>query len=59
MLFATLALAGCTRCVNCSDCPAGAEPESGEYCENDFNSKEDFDQQIAIIEGFGCTCMDI
>lgn len=53
-----MALASCSRCVSCTDCPVGTTLESDEYCENDFNSKEDFDQQIQLLENFGCTCQD-
>lgn len=57
MLLSLLALAGCeARCVTCTDCPAGVTLVSEEICEDDFNSKEAYDQQIQLIEGYGCTC---
>lgn len=54
MLF----VSGCTRCVSCTDCNPGVQLESAEYCENDFNSKDDFDQAIDLAESFGCACVD-
>lgn len=57
-------LGACSNCVECGDCPTDVtlyddndnEVASREYCEEDFDSKEDYDQAISLIEGFGCDC---
>lgn len=57
-------LASCNKCQTCGDCPSGMQlsDENGnlqdevEICEDDADSKEDYDAAIAIIEAFGCTC---
>jgi len=65
--IASIALIGatsCNKCVTCDSCPDDVsllddndnEVESVEYCEGDFDSKEDYDLSVALIEGFGCTC---
>lgn len=62
MLFATI---GCSKkCVECGDCPnditlsdeSGNEVARLEVCENDFDSKEDYDAAIALTESIGCEC---
>lgn len=50
-----------TSCSNCVDCdcddvtgaPAGT---GGEICESDYDSEEDFNDAVDIIEAFGCEC---
>ena len=63
--FLAITMASCGgKCVTCSDCPEGvtltnaAEEEvaSLEVCEDDFDSKEEYDQAISLTEGFGCDC---
>lgn len=57
-------MASCSKCQTCGDCPdgitlqddAGNDVDEVEVCEDDADSKEDYDAGIAIIEGFGCTC---
>lgn len=59
-----MGLASCNKCQTCGDCPDGItlEDKNGnevnevEVCEDDADSKEEFDQGISLIEGFGCTC---
>ncbi|MBT3648282.1 MAG: hypothetical protein HN542_08595 [Flavobacteriales bacterium] len=63
-LFGMISLNSCSKCQTCSDCPdditlyddAGNEVSETEVCEDDAASKEEFDQGIALIEAFGCTC---
>ena len=57
MILFGLGFSACTRCVSCTDCPPGVTLESDELCENDFNSKADFDQAVDLAESFGCTCL--
>ena len=58
LLLVGLAFSACTRCVNCSDCPAGVSLNSEQICEDDFNNKEAFDRQVQLNEGYGCTCTE-
>jgi hypothetical protein len=54
-----LGLASCNKCVTCGDCADGVEIEGdGEICEDDFDSKEDYDASVSLLESslFGCTC---
>ncbi|NQV54108.1 MAG: hypothetical protein HQ500_13060 [Flavobacteriales bacterium] len=60
-----LGLASCNKCQTCSDCTDGVErtDESGnavdelEICEDDADSKEEYDASIALLESFGgCKC---
>ena len=46
----------CSKCVDCVDCPAEVTLEQTEICEDDFDSKDDYNTAVALIEGFGCTC---
>lgn len=41
-------------CKKCQDCDCGTTVE--EVCEDDFNSKEEYDLAIDFLEAFGCTC---
>lgn len=62
MFFVTI---GCSKkCVVCEDCPSevtlsdesGNDVASVEVCENDFDSKEDYNAAIALTESIGCDC---
>lgn len=52
------------KCVDCSNCPDDVtltdsndnEVASLEVCEDDFDSKEEYDDAIAVTEAFGCEC---
>lgn len=58
------ALTSCSTCVDCGDCPedvtltdeSGADATSVEICEEDADSKEEYDDAIAVIEALGCEC---
>lgn len=66
LLFAifAFALTSCSTCVECSDCPDdvtltdadGMDATSVEICEDDADSKEEYNEAIAIIEALGCEC---
>ncbi len=66
LLFAigVFGLTSCSNCVECGTCPediiltdeSGADVESLEICEDDADSKEEYDDAVAIIEGLGCEC---
>ena len=47
---------GCSKCVDCGSCPEGVTLDATELCQDDFDSKEDYDQAVAVIEAFGCEC---
>tara|TARA_B100001115_G_scaffold125517_1_gene94087 strand:+ start:322 stop:504 length:183 start_codon:yes stop_codon:yes gene_type:complete len=56
---------GCSKkCVECKDCPdevtlsdaSGNDVDILEVCEDDFDSKEEYDQVISLTEAFGCEC---
>jgi len=47
----------CSKCVDCTDCP---ETETGntetEICQDDFDSKEDYNTAVGLIQAIGCEC---
>tara|TARA_B100001939_G_scaffold344522_1_gene359090 strand:+ start:609 stop:791 length:183 start_codon:yes stop_codon:yes gene_type:complete len=56
---------GCSKkCVECGDCPvevtltdaSGNDVDIVEVCEDDFDSKEEYDQAISVTESLGCEC---
>ncbi len=61
-----LGLASCNKCQTCSDCADGVTLEDAngnaadevEFCEDDFDSKEDYDLTISLAESslLGCSC---
>ena len=55
LLIAFLAV-GCSKCVDCDGCPEGVTLDASELCQDDFDSKDDYDAAIALIEAFGCEC---
>ena len=46
----------CQKCVECTDCPAGVSLDQTEFCESDFDSKDDYNSAVVLIEAFGCDC---
>jgi len=49
-------LSGCSKeCKYCSDCPRGIEVDQ-EICEDEFYTKPDYEEQIQLMEGYGCNC---
>ena len=55
LLCLPLLFSSCNKCVDCS-CDEGLQQYS-EICRNDFDSKEDFNSAVAMIEeGVGCEC---
>ena len=46
----------CSKCVDCADCPDEVTLEQTEICQDDFDSKEDYNTAVALIEAFGCEC---
>ena len=58
------ALTSCSNCVDCGDCPEGisftdlngVETSTAEFCEDDADSKQEFNDGIAMIEDLGCEC---
>jgi hypothetical protein len=50
------ALSSCNKCVECGDCPSGITLSETEFCKDDFSSKEEYDQAVAVVEAFGCDC---
>jgi hypothetical protein len=47
-------LTSCDKCVDCTGCIGGDE---GEVCQDDFDSKEEYDDAVALLEGVGgCEC---
>tara|TARA_B100001758_G_C17918621_1_gene357364 strand:+ start:285 stop:512 length:228 start_codon:yes stop_codon:yes gene_type:complete len=64
LVFISAFVSSCSKCVDCSDCPdgitltnaSGEDVSSLEMCEEDFDSKEDYDQSVSLAEGLGCDC---
>lgn len=50
-VFAT----SCDKCVVCN-CPASLGGDIDEYCQSDFDSKDEYDQTVSFARGLGCTC---
>ena len=46
----------CSKCVDCTDCPDEVTLEQTEICQDDFDSKDDYNSAVALIEAFGCEC---
>ena len=46
----------CSKCVDCTDCPDEVTLEQTEICQDDFDSKEDYNKAVALAEAFGCEC---
>lgn len=63
-LLSFMAIGCSTKCVECADCPdevtltdaSGNDVDILEVCEDDFDSKEEYDQAISVTEAFGCEC---
>ena len=49
-------LTSCSKCVDCVGCPGEVILEQTEICQDDFDSKEDYNTAVALIEAFGCEC---
>ena len=58
-------LIGCSKkCIECADCPDYVTLTNAsvndvailEVCEDDFDSKVDYDEAILITEAFCCDC---
>ncbi|MGC6469751.1 MAG: hypothetical protein ACON4E_00590 [Flavobacteriales bacterium] len=64
-LFFSFVAVGCSKkCVECADCPddvtltdaSGNDVTSLEVCEDEFDTKEEYDEAITLTEAFGCEC---
>jgi|TARA_B110000495_G_C22586584_1_gene351922 hypothetical protein len=51
------AFTSCTKCQDC-DCSASIDPSAGteEVCQDEFDSKDDYNEAIAALEILGCDC---
>ena len=57
LFISSFTLMSCSKkCVECADCPSEVTLEQSEVCESDFDSKDEYDQAVAVIEAFGCEC---
>jgi hypothetical protein len=58
LLLAVSALffTSCKKCVECTDCAEGVTLDQTEYCQDDFDSKDEYNSAVALIEAFGCDC---
>lgn len=46
----------CKKCVECTDCPDEVTLDQTELCQDDFDSKDDYNSAVALVEAFGCEC---
>ena len=46
----------CSKCVDCTDCPDEVTLDQTEICQDDFDSKDDYNSAVALTEAFGCEC---
>ena len=51
-----LSFSSCQKCVDCSQCPTGVTLDQTEFCDSDFDSNDDYNSAVALIEAFGCEC---
>ena len=43
-------------CVDCGSCPEEVTLTESELCQDDFDSVDDYDAAVALIEALGCDC---
>ena len=55
-LLIAFLVVGCSKCVDCTDCPEDVTLEKAELCQDDFDSKDDYQSAVALVEAFGCDC---
>ena len=57
MLLFVLALgaSSCQKCAECDNCPFGI---NGDFCVDEFDSKEDYDAAVANARAAGCDCTE-
>ena len=46
----------CSKCVDCANCPDELTLDQTEICQDDFDSKDDYNSAVALIEDYGCEC---
>ena len=46
----------CSKCVDCGDCPEDVTLDETELCQDDFDSKDEYNSAVALVEAFGCDC---
>ena len=65
LFISSFTLMSCSKkCVECADCPSevtltdasGNNVTVLEVCEDDFDSKEEYNEAITLTEAFGCEC---
>ena len=65
LFISSFTLISCSKkCVECADCPSdvtltdasGNDVTVLEVCEDDFDSKEEYNEAITLTEAFGCEC---
>jgi len=56
LLCLPLLFSSCSKCVDCADCPDEVTLEQTEICQDDFDSKEDYNTAVGLVEAFGCEC---
>ena len=65
LFISSFTLMSCSKkCVECADCPvdvtltdaSGNDVTVLEVCEDDFDSKEEYNEAITLTEAFGCEC---
>ncbi|MCB9185596.1 MAG: hypothetical protein H6601_02490 [Flavobacteriales bacterium] len=50
-----LGASSCQKCAECDNCPFGI---SGDFCVDDYNSKDDYDAALANAKAAGCDCTE-
>ena len=56
ILMSCMLFYSCSKCVECASCPEEVTLEQTEICQDDFDSKEEYDEAVAVIRAFGCDC---
>lgn len=55
-VFVSVFFTSCSKCVDCAGCPDEVTLEQSEICEDDFDSKDDYNTAVDVIESLGCEC---
>lgn len=50
-----IGFSSCQKCAECDNCPLGI---SGNFCVEDFDSKEDYNAAVSNAEAAGCDCTE-
>jgi len=56
LLCLPLLFSSCKKCKECTLSNGMGDTGTEEICRDDFDSKEDYNTAVALVEAFGCEC---